>query len=568
MTESYTNPEIVDLEIESIVIHPYQKLIRSFSRKYATYVDEEAVTQYAANMASRGYDRAQPIIVRPIEDGKYQCVVGWQRRTAMKANKQTLIPAVIRDISEAEAAMDLILHQGKQIETWGKARHAYRVTVEDELMTQAEYSRMVSAAHNTVNEWVQSMRLLTSVAQANDAGVVNPPSEYFSVGLAKEIATAPKDDWRWLTNLVLEKRWPKSAIERVVKAIKEIKIPEEFNSWIDPYKYKREIAVNVGDYDDRLSLDSLLQNIKDAQNILDKLPEDRVVWEFEQGLPKASPKNLKQKFLGYLAESKPTTRSQITELHKKLLDWVKTFDDKYTKWETAQRTEEEKRKAEEAIVYERARLELEFTPTGLNAPVDRLDLESEEFDVAFINYPTTEENVNWPTVVGEALKPGGLLVALCESGDDLFFLSDELARADLMYLELRPWIYPSNESSERFVENTAFIAVYCKDGELPYLPDLDKLTKRYGNGAAGVAVSFLKGGSKDDVYTKLIPYLLDCYAPKGANILCPSVPDGAIVSAAKSAPEVAYKITWSALETGVFSRVTKLVGDAPFYWES
>jgi len=66
---SYLNPEIVDLEIAKISIHPYQKMIRPFSRKYATYVHEEAVDQYAAGMVSRGYDRAQPIIVRPLPDG-------------------------------------------------------------------------------------------------------------------------------------------------------------------------------------------------------------------------------------------------------------------------------------------------------------------------------------------------------------------------------------------------------------------------------------------------------------------------------------------------------------------
>jgi ParB/RepB/Spo0J family partition protein len=564
---SYLNPEIVDLEIAKISIHPYQKMIRPFSRKYATYVHEEAVDQYAAGMVSRGYDRAQPIIVRPLPDGNYQCVVGWQRRTAMKANKQETIPTVIRDISEADAAMVLILNQGRQIETWGKARHAYQVTVGDRLMSQSAYAREVNVGHSTVNEWVRSVEVMKTVAQANDAGVVNPPSEYFTVGLAKEIATSPEEDWKWLTELTLEKRWSKAIVERVVSAVKQIQIPDEFKSWVNPHKYKREVAVNVGDYDDRLALDSLLQNIKDAQGILDKLPEDRVVWEFEAGLPKASQKNLKQKFLGYLADSKPTTRSQIAELHKKLLDWVKGFDDKYKRWEETQRTQEEKKKAEEAVAYERTRLQVEYAPVGLNGPIDRLDLEPDHFDVAFIHYPPSEENVNWARVVSESLKPGGLLVALCESGDDLFFLSDELDRAELMYLELRPWIYPSSEARERFIGNTGFIAVYCKDGELPFLPEFDRLTKQYGAGATGESIVFLKGNNKDDIYVKLIPYLLDCYAPSEAAIFCPCVQDGAIVSAAKSTPDAAYKITWSTLEAGVFDRVTKEVESVPFYWE-
>jgi len=560
-----SNPEIIDLDIEAIAIHPYQKLIRSFSPKYATYVDEEAVDQYAENMKTFGYDRAHPIIVRVTDDGVYQCVAGWQRRTAMKSNGEKKIPAVVRDMTEAEAAMDLILKQGKEIGTWGKAKHAYKVIVEDKLMTQADYGRTVNTARNTVNEWLGAVGVL--VAQANDPENPSNPSPYFSVAIAREIATAPKGDWKLLTDLALEGQWTKTTLEKVVKAFQRINIPEEFEKWHDPVVQKREIARNIGNLDDDLRLDILVQNITDAKNYLEKLPEERTVWEFENKMPKAVTKNLKQKFVSLLVENKPTTRSQVSDCYNKTLEWVKTFDDKYQKWEMERKTKEEREKAEEAIVYERAKLQVEYTPLGLNKPIDRLDLDS-DFDVCFIHYPSSEENIAWPRVVGDALKPGGLLVALCESGDDLLFLADEVCRAELNYLELRPWIYPANETAERFVENTGYIAVYVKDVEFPYLPDPGILTKRHGAGAAGNGIAFLKGLDKKEVYTKLIPYLLDCYAQPEAKIFCPCVQDGAIVSAAKAAPEMAYRIVWSALEVGVFNRVSKDVEEAPFYWES
>lgn len=567
MPENYSNPTISDIEISLIDMHPYQAIIRPYSAKYETHVEEEAVDQYSSNMKLKGYDRAQPIVIRPIEDGRYQCVVGWQRRTAMVANGETHIPAVVREMTEDEAAMDLVLHQGKQIGAWGQARHAYQVCVVDNLLSQSAYAREIGKNHSTVNEWVSSVKVFETVATARD-GVLESPEQTFTVRIAREIATLPEEDWKWFTAKILEKNWTVKTVEKVRDAVKEVRIPEEFSGWLNPVKLKKEIAEMLGDYDDPLPLENVKSNIKDAQSILAKLPEDRTVMEFEDGLPRAVSYNLKQRFINCLVETKPNTRSGISTQYQRVLDLIKKLDEKYQRWEAARRSEEEQAKALEEVERTKLRLEKEFTPVGFNAPIDRLDLEAENFDAVFMEYPPQEENINWPTVVRDALKPGGVLVALCESGDDLFFLAEEVARAELTYLELRPWVFPATELGERFTENTGFVVVYAKEGELPYLPDTNTLIDKVGRDAGNTAITFLKGDSKDKVYGELVRYLLLCYAPPSSQIFCPCTYAPQIVKRAKSAKDMAYKVAWSCIERSTFNKIIKEVDEAPFYWES
>jgi ParB-like chromosome segregation protein Spo0J len=562
---SNQNPEIQDIKIELIDIHPYQKLIRPFSEKYQTFVDQESVDRYAANMLEKGYDRAHPIVVRPVEGGRYQCVVGWQRRTAMLSNGENFIPADVREISEAEAAIDLVQKQGKEVGAWGMALHAHRC-VEDQLMSQAEYARAVGSTPPTVNEWIKAARLRESFALANN-DLTQKFGDRFTVRLAREVAVLPKEDWGWLTELILEKKWSFETIEKVTGAIKRVVIPDDFKRWLKPKEFKREIALSVGDQGSMASLNDLIQNINYAQGILDKLPDNRTIWVFEDDLPKATTCNLKQRFLEGLVDAKPSSRSQIGEQHNKVLAYVKRFDEKYESWQRQRMAEEEKQKAEEEVSRERLRMEQEFTPIGFHAPIDRLSLEGDSFDVAFLSYPQEEENTHWPIVVSDALKPGGLLVCICNAGDDLFYLSEELVRAQFIYLELRPWIYPCEELGERFYEDTAFIAVYAKPGDSPYLPEASELIQKHGKAAGNNAIAFLKGEDKNSIYPKLIKYLLDCYAAKEAQVFCPSVQDSSIVKAAKSAPEMAYKVTWSCADRATFNTVTREVEAAPFHWD-
>src|SRR5437764_9073078 len=68
--------------------------------------DETALAELAASIRERGV--MEPIVVRP-KDGKYEIVAGERRFRASKLAGETEIPAIVRELSDEDAAADALL---------------------------------------------------------------------------------------------------------------------------------------------------------------------------------------------------------------------------------------------------------------------------------------------------------------------------------------------------------------------------------------------------------------------------------------------------------------------------
>jgi ParB family chromosome partitioning protein len=114
------------------------------------HFDEAALDELAASIAARGV--IQPIIVRPLENGRrYQLVAGERRwRAAQKARLHD-IPALVRDLDDREV-MALALIENLQREDLNPVEEAraYQRLADDEGMTQAEIARMVEKSRSHV----------------------------------------------------------------------------------------------------------------------------------------------------------------------------------------------------------------------------------------------------------------------------------------------------------------------------------------------------------------------------------------------------------------------------------
>lgn len=113
------------------------------------HFDGAALDELAASIASRGV--IQPIIVRPIDNGKYQLVAGERRwRAAQKAQLHE-IPALVRNLDEREV-MALALIENLQREDLNPVEEAraYQRLSDEEGMTQAEIARMVEKSRSHV----------------------------------------------------------------------------------------------------------------------------------------------------------------------------------------------------------------------------------------------------------------------------------------------------------------------------------------------------------------------------------------------------------------------------------
>jgi ParB family chromosome partitioning protein len=113
------------------------------------HFDEAALEELAASIAQRGV--IQPVIVRRMDNGRYQLVAGERRwRAAQKAQLHE-VPALIRDLTDRDV-MALALIENLQREDLNpiEEARAYNRLAESEGLTQAEIARMVDKSRSHV----------------------------------------------------------------------------------------------------------------------------------------------------------------------------------------------------------------------------------------------------------------------------------------------------------------------------------------------------------------------------------------------------------------------------------
>jgi ParB family chromosome partitioning protein len=173
---------LATLAISDITPHPEQPR-RIF--------DEEALEELAASIAQRGV--IQPIIVRPMDNGRYQLVAGERRwRAAQKAQLHE-IPALVRNLSEREV-MALALIENLQREDLNpiEEARAYNRLAEFESMTQAEIARMVDKSRSHVANFQRLLALPEPVIALVEKGDLSMGHARALIGCddAEEIAEA------------------------------------------------------------------------------------------------------------------------------------------------------------------------------------------------------------------------------------------------------------------------------------------------------------------------------------------------------------------------------------------
>ncbi|MCT2401256.1 ParB/RepB/Spo0J family partition protein [Novosphingobium mangrovi (ex Huang et al. 2023)] len=153
--------------------------------------DEAALEELAASIAQRGV--IQPIIVRPMDNGRYQLVAGERRwRAAQKARLHD-IPALVRDLSERDV-MALALIENLQREDLNpiEEARAYNRLAELEGMTQAEIARMVDKSRSHVANFQRLLALPEGVIHLVEKGDLSMGHARALIGCedAEEIAEA------------------------------------------------------------------------------------------------------------------------------------------------------------------------------------------------------------------------------------------------------------------------------------------------------------------------------------------------------------------------------------------
>jgi ParB family transcriptional regulator, chromosome partitioning protein len=138
-----------EIGVDLIERNPYQT---------RTHFDEKALDELAASVAASGV--VQPILVRPLDGGRYQLIAGERRLLASrKAGKET-IPAIVKTVSDQQAMEITIIEnlQRADLNPIEQARGFDRLGLEC-MLTQEQIAQRTGKDRATIGNFLRLLRL-------------------------------------------------------------------------------------------------------------------------------------------------------------------------------------------------------------------------------------------------------------------------------------------------------------------------------------------------------------------------------------------------------------------------
>ena len=157
---STEGPELRDLPLDLIRPNPDQPRTR---------FDPASITSLAASIADAGI--VQPLIVRPLADGRYELIAGERRwRAAREAGVQT-VPAIIREEAEAGRLQTALIENvaREDLNPVDEAR-ACAALVEDLGLSKEELARRLGRSRSAISNLIRLLDLPDEVLELLASG--------------------------------------------------------------------------------------------------------------------------------------------------------------------------------------------------------------------------------------------------------------------------------------------------------------------------------------------------------------------------------------------------------------
>ncbi|MFN4113533.1 MAG: ParB/RepB/Spo0J family partition protein [Sphingomonadaceae bacterium] len=150
---------------------------------------EAALDELAASIAARGV--IQPVIVRPLGNGRFQLVAGERRWRAAQRARLHEIPALVRELDDRDA-MALALIENIQREDLNPVEEAraYQRLSQDESLTQAEIARLVDKSRSHVANLQRLLALPEPVLDLVEQGALSMGHARALIGHARALELA------------------------------------------------------------------------------------------------------------------------------------------------------------------------------------------------------------------------------------------------------------------------------------------------------------------------------------------------------------------------------------------
>jgi ParB family chromosome partitioning protein len=200
-TQAIDGPVLRDVPVGSISPNPHQPRV---------HFDESALSELTDSVRAIGV--LQPVLLRPLPDGKFQLIAGERRwRAATRAGLPT-VPAVIRpteDIASVEQALVENLH--RQDLTPLEEAAAYQQLLEDFALTHEKVAERVGKSRSAISNALRLLTLPPSIQHLLADGRL-------SAGHAKAILGTPDRAFQeQLARRTVDEGWSVRAVEEAVR---------------------------------------------------------------------------------------------------------------------------------------------------------------------------------------------------------------------------------------------------------------------------------------------------------------------------------------------------------------
>ena len=190
-----------EIDIKEVVPNPYQP---------REHFDEETLTSLSRSITEIGV--IQPIVVRELDEGRYELIAGERRWRAAKRANLSAIPAIIRtsdDMSSLETAVVENLHR-QDLNALEEAA-AYQQLVEVFGLTQEDVARRVGRSRSAVANTLRLLHLPPLVQRLLIEGQL-------SAGHARALlATPDRSEQERLATLIVEEGLAVRQIEEMLR---------------------------------------------------------------------------------------------------------------------------------------------------------------------------------------------------------------------------------------------------------------------------------------------------------------------------------------------------------------
>lgn len=167
--------------------------------RYQPRVDmrEETLSDLAESIRAQGI--VQPIVVRPVSDGRYEIIAGERRWRAAQLAELDSVPAVIRDVPD-EAAVAMALIENIQRENLNplEEANALKRLIDEFQMTHQEAGDAVGRSRAAVSNLLRLLELSASVKPYLESGDIE-------MGHARALLTLPPEQQLQVARTIVDK---------------------------------------------------------------------------------------------------------------------------------------------------------------------------------------------------------------------------------------------------------------------------------------------------------------------------------------------------------------------------